>query len=287
MEFQPIALEDKEIYEKHYKSLYRITSDASFTTPYIWSSAFKTHLYYDDDVLCVQGKNKENVPYYMMPVGNGDRERFLKRLYERCHDLSIPFSLHWLHSTDVTLLEKLFPGRLHIEESRNSAEYVYETEKLILLPGKKLHAKRNHVNAFHKAYPFTIKDITTETVEDARSFVLARCNSADETIAMNRLFDEYFSLDVTGMLLYVDEEIVGVTAGELLTDDTALIHLEKANTDFSGAYASVNQLFIKNYFSHTKYINREEDMGIEGMRKAKLSYHPAFLLEKYTVTEVI
>lgn len=287
MEFHPIVLEDKDIYEKHYKSVYRITSDASFTTPYIWSSAFKTHLYYGNDVLCVQGINKEGTPYYMMPVGNGDREQFLKRLYERCHDLSIPFSLHWLHSEDIVLLEKLFPSRLHIVKSRNSAEYVYETEKLIHLSGKKLHAKRNHVNAFRKAYPFTIKDITAETLEDARSFVLARCNSEDETIAMNRLFDDYFSLGVTGMLLYVNNELVGVTAGELLTEDTALIHLEKANTNFSGAYASVNQLFVENYFSHTKYINREEDMGIEGLRKAKLSYHPAFLLEKYTVTEVI
>jgi len=287
MVFHPIVAEDKQIYEKHYKTEYRMSSDASFTTPYVWAPSFKTHIHCADEILCVQGINRENVPYYMMPVGLGNKEAFLRRLYERCHDLSIPFSLHWLHRTDVEFLEKVFPGKLHVEESRNSAEYIYDTEMLCKLSGKKLHSKRNHVNAFRKAYAFEIKDITADKIEDARSFVLKRCNSADEIQAMDRLFDDYFYLGVTGMLLYVDGLLVGVTAGEQITEDTALIHLEKADTDYTGAYATVNQLFAENYFSHTKYINREEDMGIEGLRKAKLSYHPAFLLEKYTVTEVV
>ncbi len=287
MDFHRIVPEDKEIYEKHYKAMYRQTSDTAFTTPYVWAPSFHTELYAEEDLLCIQGKNKAGVPYYMMPAGTGDKAAFLKRLYERCHDLSIPFSLHWLSKEDTVLVEQTFPGKLQITESRNSAEYVYETESLRTLAGKKLHAKRNHVNAFKAAYTYETADITADTVGIARQFVLAHCNSDEEKIAMERLFDSYFHLALTGMLLYADGQLVAVTAGELINCDTALIHLEKADTNFTGAYPAVNQLFVENYFSQTKYINREEDMGIEGLRKAKLSYRPAYLLEKFTITEAV
>lgn len=285
MEFHQIVPEDKEIYEKHYKAVYRQTSDAAFATPYVWAPSFHTELYAEEDILCMQGKNRQGVPYYMMPAGTGDKAGFLRKLYERCHDLGIPFSLHWLSREDVALVTEIFPEKLQITESRNSAEYVYETEALRTLSGKKLHAKRNHVNAFKSAYAYTTADITENTLDAARDFVLARCNSEEETVAMERLFDAYFYLELTGMLLYADGQLAAVTAGEQINEDTALIHLEKADTNFTGAYPAVNQLFIENYFSHTKYINREEDMGIEGLRKAKLSYRPAYLLEKFTAVE--
>lgn len=282
MEFHPIKLADRQEYEKQYRAVRRMTSDASFATPYVWAPSFHTELCSEADILCVQGKNREGVPYYMMPVGHGDKAAFLKRLYERCHDLGIPFSLHWLHREDVTLMEAIFPGKLEVQESRNSAEYVYETESLCTLSGKKLHGKRNHVNAFRAAYTSEVCDITAENICNARQFVLQHCNSPEETLAMERLFDAYFDLGLTGMLLYAGDALVGVTAGEMLTDDTALIHLEKADTAFTGAYAAINQCFVENYFAHTKYINREEDMGIPGLRKAKLSYHPVQLLAKYS-----
>ncbi len=99
------------------------------------------------------------------------------------------------------------------------------------------------------------------------------------------MFSLYFYLGLTGMILFVEGTVAAVTVGEKITDDTALIHLEKADTEFLGSYPAVNQLFVSNFFANTRYINREEDMGIEGLRKAKLSYRPAFLLEKFTVTE--
>ncbi len=287
MEFHPIELSDKQEYTKQYRVACRMSSDVSFTTPYVWAPSFHTELCIENDILCMQGKNREGVPYYMMPVGSGDKAAFLKKLYERCHDLGIPFSLHWLQREDVEVMESLFPGKLTVQESRNSAEYVYETESLRTLSGKKLHGKRNHVNAFKSAYTSEIMDITAENIDRARHFVLTRCNSAEETLAMERLFDSFFDLGLTGMLLYAGGSLAGVTAGELIRDDTALIHLEKADTDFTGAYAATNQLFVENYFAQTKYINREEDMGIEGLRRAKLSYRPVFLVEKFTVTEAV
>ncbi len=285
MEFQPIQLKDKTNYEKYYRATYRMASDASFTTSYAWAKSFYTALCIENDLLCVQGKNREGIPYYMMPVGTGNKEVFLKNLYEQCHDLSIPFSLHWLLKQDIPVIEGLFKDKVKIQPSRNSAEYVYETEALRTLAGKKLHAKRNHLNTFKSSYSFHVKEITKENILEAKSFVIHYSYTNDESIAMMRLFDAYFELGLTGMLLYVDETLVAVTLGEQINCDTALIHVEKANTTFQGAYAAVNQLFVENFFPKTKYINREEDMGIEGLRKAKLSYRPVFLIEKFTVTE--
>jgi len=285
MEFQPIRLEDKTNYEKHYRATYRMASDASFTTSYAWAKSFYTEICIEDDLLCLQGKNREGIPYYMMPVGTGDKKVFLKKLYEQCHDLSIPFSLHWLLKQDIPIVEDLFKNKVRIQPARNSAEYVYETEALRSLSGKKLHAKRNHLNTFKTTYSFHFKNITRDTITEAKSFVIQHSYTNDEKLAMTRLFDAYFDLGLTGMLLYVDKTLVAATAGEQINFDTALIHVEKANTDFHGAYAAVNQLFVENYFSNTKYINREEDMGIEGLRKAKLSYRPVFLIEKFTAME--
>ncbi len=166
MNFHPIVPEDKELYEKHYRATYRMTSDASFATPYVWAPSFHTALYAENDVLCVQGKNREGVPYYMMPVGSGDKAAFLQALHAHCRAHGIPFSLHWLSKEDVQFVESVFPGRLQVQESRNSAEYVYETEQLRTLAGKKLHAKRNHVNAFKAAYTYSLTEITPENIAD-------------------------------------------------------------------------------------------------------------------------
>lgn len=285
MEFHPIKLEDKQKYEKYYRAVYRMASDASFTTSYAWAESFYTKICIEDDVLCLQGKNKEGIPYFMMPVGTGDKEKFLRKLYIHCQERSIPFSLHWLLKEDVSFINNIFHDTIEIQESRNSAEYIYKTESLLSLSGKKLHSKRNHVNAFKSAYKYNTEPITQENISISRDFVIAHCNTSEEKNAMERLFASYFLLNLTGMLLYVGETLVAVTAGEQICNDTALIHLEKADTKFTGSYPAVNQLFIENYFSHTKYINREEDMGIEGLRKAKLSYRPVFLLEKFTALE--
>lgn len=286
MEFHPIDIQDRQIYETHYRAGCRMGSDTSFVTSYAWANSFQTNLYIEEDAICMRGKSHKGDYYFMLPTGAKNAEGMLRKLYAYCHDQNIPFTLRWLQKEELPFVEKLFPGKLSVSEVRDAAEYVYDTESLITLSGKKLHAKRNHVNAFRSAYSYEIRPINTDNLTGARDFVLARCNSDEEKKAMIRLFDVYLPFSLIGMALYVSGQLVAVTIGENIGCETALIHLEKADTDFTGAYAAVNQLFIENFFSHTKYVNREEDMGIEGLRRAKLSYRPAFLLEKYTVTEV-
>ncbi len=285
MEFKPICLEHKEVYEAFYKKLYRQSSDTSFTTPYIWSPSMQSRLFVSEDILCVQGRTSAGHPFYMMPQGDGDKEAFLRLLYEKCKDVSIPFSLRWILREELPLVQKVFGEKLTISSVRDGADYIYKTESLCTLKGKKLHGKRNHVNAFKSQYAYKTEEITESTLPMARAFVLEHCRTKEEAAAMEKLFAAYFDLGLCGMLLYAGDTLCAVTCGERINEDTALIHLEKGDTAFSGVYPAVNQLFIQTFFSDTQFINREEDMGIEGLRKAKLSYHPAYLLEKFNACE--
>lgn len=285
MNFRHILPEDKTEYERHYQFKYRIASDASFTTAYSWAEAYKTKIIMKDDVACLIGNRDAATPYFMMPVGPGDREKFLKELYLYCKDSRIPFSLHWALLDDIPFIQNIFGDKVHIASSRDSADYIYETKTLISLSGKKLHAKRNHVNTFRSKYIYSFSEISESNLGVAEAFVIKHCKTEEEKIAMLRLFQHYFYLKLTGMILFVGENVAAVTVGEKISHDTALIHLEKADTSFLGVYPAVNQIFVSNFFPETQYINREEDMGIEGLRKAKLSYRPIFLLEKFTVTE--
>lgn len=286
MNFHPIQIEDKFLFEQYYKDNTSMGSEVSFATPYTWAKSYNIAICESDNLLCLRGQTNKSPLYYLMPVGTGDKISLIRKLYALCQAENRPFMMQGIYKEDIELIKAALPDvPLSYHASRDASEYIYEASSLVSLAGKKLHAKRNHVNAFKKTYAYHTEKINDKNVADAASFVFARCNSDEETVAMKRFFDAYFSLDVIGMLLYVDNQIVAVTAGEFLNPETALIHLEKASTDYTGSYAAVNQLFIEKYFVSATYVNREEDMGIEGLRRAKMSYRPAFLLDKYMVWE--
>ena len=182
------------------------------------------------------------------------------------------------------------PGKFEFEEKRAMSDYVYNTADLISLSGKKYHGKRNHLNKFLSLYNWTYKNIDKTNLKKCAEFV-ARITSernpdpAHEINAMNLLFDNFFELGVTGGCIEIDGRIAAVSVGEKM-GDTALIQVEKADTAFDGAYAAINQIFLKNEFSDCRFVNREEDMGVAGLRKAKMSYHPAFLYTKYTAKPI-
>ncbi len=287
MNFQPIQFNHKDLYEKYFKTVPHIGSEQTFTTPYTWAKSYNISLCEVDNLLCLRGQFKEELPYYWMPVGAGDKLSCMQTLYALSKAENRPFVMIGVYEEDIQVVKAALPAvSLSARASRSIAEYIYDANSLLTLSGKKLHTKRNHVNTFKNTYNYRTEKIDSHNLAEAADFVYAHCNSDEESVAMHRFFDAYLSLNVVGMLLYIDNQLVAVTAGEFINDETALIHLEKADTDFSGAYAAVNQLFIENYFAAATYVNREEDMGIEGLRRAKMSYRPSFLLEKYQITEV-
>ena len=204
--------------------------------------------------------------------------------------------LHLVQPAEFELLEKWYPGKFQIAYDRDAADYVYETEKLTTLAGKKLHGKRNHINKFKESYPdWVYETLTPGNAEECFQMALkwreeAGCEEDEEkraemcvTLNALRLLEE---LKLTGGLLRKSPqgEIVAFTIGEPLNPDTFVVHIEKAFPQIQGAYPMINQQFVAHEAQGYQYVNREEDTGAEGLRKAKLSYRPAFLVEKGIVS---
>lgn len=193
-------------------------------------------------------------------------------------------------------LEQWYPGRFQITYERDDADYIYESEKLATLSGKKLHGKRNHINKFKNTFGdrWSYEPMSVDNVEECFQMALDwrndnGCNEDEEknaemcvTLNSLRLFQE---LELTGGVLRIDGKVVAFTMGEPVCSDTFVVHIEKAYADVPGAYPMINQQFVEHECMGYRYVNREEDTGAEGLRKAKLSYRPAFLIEKGTVTE--
>ena len=188
-------------------------------------------------------------------------------------------------------IKEAFP-EAEIILSRDLSDYFYNTSDLINLSGKRFHQKRNHVNSFVSKYSYTYVPIDGESAEsvallrsayDALYDPESGADLADEHITINELIENFSALGLAAGVIICDGRPIAYSIGEHMSDDTALIHIEKADKNFSGAFAAINKMFAEHEFSDTLFINREEDMGLEGLRKAKLSYHPARLGEYYTV----
>ena len=176
------------------------------------------------------------------------------------------------------------PGMFRKEESIDDEDYIYETEKLISLSGKKYHSKRNFVNRFEASYSYEYMPLTGENALSCLPALeewFARHHEKmlfyfDEHEAILELLHNFDALGLKGAAIKIDGKIRAMTIGEFLPPDTAHIIIEKADIDYPGLYAVINQKFLEHEWAGTKLVNREEDMGVEGLRKAKQSYHPVF-----------
>lgn len=180
-----------------------------------------------------------------------------------------------------------------VTDDRDNADYVYLAEKLISLSGRKLHSKKNHLNAFHKLYPQAeylpiTKNLIPACRKELESWYAMRKEELEddpfigyERAAIHEVFDNYEDFKLQGGVIRIDGRVVAFTFGEQLNTDTAVIHVEKADPNVRGAYPAINQGFVANAWSQMTYINREEDMGLPGLRKAKESYKPEKMIEKF------
>lgn len=186
-------------------------------------------------------------------------------------------------------LEQLFPNKYAFTETRSSFDYVYRVDDLARLPGKKYHAKRNHISYFEKNFDWQYEEITkenlSECIEMSRKWYAMNADKEDiqaEAEVLNMAFDNYEVFNYVGGLIRVDGNVVAFTMGEKLNDSMFDTHFEKAFADIRGAYPMINREFARKTINAFEFVNREDDVGSEGLRKAKLSYHPAFLVEKFT-----
>lgn len=291
-EFKSICAADKERFDFYRKKDVTQASEGVFATMYIWNDYYNLKIAENGEFLFLRFEIKGKEPSYFFPIGNGDLKKAVEELEEICRKNGERLIFRLVEEKNTEKLKALFPDKFDFVYDRDCSDYVYPAEKLISLSGKKLHGKKNHLNYFMKNYEYSYKNVTSaELLEECRkkaiSMIEAKTKNKNpyEKGAMEKYFAHFFDFGQKGAVLLVDGKICAMTFGERLTEDTALVQIELADEDVRGAYQMINKLFCENEWKDCKYINREEDMGIEGLRKAKESYQPIFMMNKYKVIE--
>lgn len=292
IQWKMIALSDKELIDGFYRQEKLRNCEATFANNYLWAPHYEIRYAVVGGMLVfLSDEASFSVSF---PVGAGDLRKTVDMLLAYFSEKGKPFKMHLVSPTQFEKLEALYPGRFQVAYDRDLADYVYESERLLTLSGKKLHAKRNHINKFKETYPdwqyeSITEENTGECLEMAQAWrVLNGCDEdenkhAEFCVTLNALKLRR-ELGLKGGLLRADGRVVAFTLGEAVGDDTFVVHIEKAYADVQGAYPMINQQFVAHEGAAYRYINREEDTGAEGLRKAKLSYYPDRMLEKGIVT---
>jgi hypothetical protein len=289
--FQKPTIEDKQKLEPYFKSVHEMNCEFTFANMFLWSGHYGGEYAIVDDMLVIRaGEGKEKS--YAYPLGTHDVKPIIEKLIRDCEEIGIPFRMHSITNSMKDNLEQLFPGQFEYVPDRDNFDYIYRSEDLINLKGKKYHGKRNHINQFMERNNWSYEPITKENMDDCIHMAEEWCiqNGCDdegrlaEFCVIKNSFRYFDILGLVGGVLRVDGKVVAFTIGEEINDDVFVVHIEKAYADVNGAYPMINREFITREASQYTYINREEDLGIEGLRKAKLSYKPAILLEEYSVS---
>lgn len=293
--FERVQLKDQKLIKEYFKKYPSRSCDRTFFGVMLWGRHY--HLDFADTGKVLLFREKTEHGYgFAWPAGPDEEIRkLIPKLEQYCEETGGEFFLYGLSREKFALLDSWYPGRYQIEYDRDVADYIYESEKLCTLSGKKLHGKRNHINKFKATYEdWSYEPITEENVEECFQMALKwrnenGCEDDEEKncemcVALNslRLFRE---MQLTGGILRVNGEIAAFTVGEPVSEDTFVVHIEKALSEVPGAYTMINQQFVEHECQDYTYVNREEDTGAEGLRKAKLSYRPVFMVEKGRVTE--
>ena len=232
---------------------------------------------------------------YPFPVIAGDPKPVLDAIIQDAAQRGIRCRISSMGEDDCRLLESLYPGRFQFYHDRDSYDYLYRIEDLAELAGRKYQKKRNHINRFRtnhiNAQTLPLNEKTIDLAKKLVDIWFEQYTAWDpegdnhlERIALCRAFSHYEELGMEGLVLVEDGEPLAMAMGSPLSADTFDIHFEKAREDADGAYAVINQAFaryLREKYPYLRYLNREDDLGLEGLRKAKLSYYPDHLVEKH------
>ena len=288
--FHKPTLKDKTWVDEVLKSSRHRGCFYTFAQLFAWSCMYNTYIARHKNAFLAIGCKGET-PLYIYPAGTYDITeivQILKKDAEARGADTLKFVA--IEPFQKEELEQFFPGEFEFFEMRDSADYLYNADDLINLPGKKYHKKRNHISQANRKYPnweyeALSQDNLRDFLECALSWKLLTSDGKPEFeadfCALDRSLRHFGALGLIGGAIRIGEKIVAFTLGERLNDDTFVIHFEKALPEFAGCYPLINREFAARNLSGYAYINREEDMGIEGLRKAKLSYYPETILMKY------
>lgn len=295
IEFKPLELEDRDIFLRYLGDYTYNTYEYSFTTLYLWRKLLNIEYSIFKDAIIIKKYHRKIGTYFMEPIGYKDEN--LKDIIEELkgHRRLHPDFKYLFRDAELPFLKKLielYRDDIYYIEDKDNFDYIYKAEELRSLSGKKFHSKKNHFNQFIKSYNFVTRDIfeqgvREDCIEFSRDWFENKTDTTEqlkyESCGIKDLLQSSNNLNILGQAVYVDGRIAGFTIGEKVNKSMAIIHIEKANPEFKGVYTFINKSFAQEYLKDMEFINREEDLGIEGLRKAKLSYNPVKLVEKYMI----
>lgn len=283
LEFKKPELSDIKWVKECYDKTRIVDCEYCFGNLFVWSDIYKTEICNFKDFFVSRTPDEKGYSF-CFPKGSGDYDEILSLIENEYDD----FSFFGLNHADREILQKIRGDKYIVSSNRDLFDYFYKVSDLSELKGRKYHQKRNHISYFEKNYNWKYEKIDSGNIDDClkmnekwqtlNSDKVGTGIHLEET-AIKRAFDNYSQLGFVGGLIRVDGEVVAFTLGEEMTQDCFCVHFEKAYADMRGAYAILNREFVRNELQDYYFVNREEDMGIEGLRKAKMSYHPCMISE--------
>ena len=293
--FKPLELSDKKAIDACLVENTFRACDFCFTNLYSWQAKFNTTFAVIEQTLFIRYVDTDGQLCYTMPIGKMPLENALPLVIKDAEENGIPLIMKCVTRRMWVCIEKAMPGVFQYIHDRDNDEYIYKAERLISLQGKKLQAKRNHINRFKSDHPdWVYFPLTTAEELNECSAMLDEWENLNmekaekslryDYLATKIMLENFHFLQLRGGAVRVNGNIVAFTIGEPLTKDTFVIHVEKAFAEMNGAYPIINQQFAEHEAVGFTYINREEDMGFEYLRQAKMSYYPDLMLQERIVT---
>lgn len=289
--FRSIIIEDKDTINNYLVEIQPRACELTFNNIFSWRKTEHTQISKINETIIIISK-ENGVNYFLPPL-----DFKLKNLDEILIKI-----LTWMKNNqgteEIRFVDDHFLSRINRDSfsiilDMPSYDYIYSMKDLALLKGRKYDGKRNHIRYFEKNNKYNYEEINPQKIEYYVSFQDEWCDMEkcylsqkliDERFAIKEMLDNYSALNLKGAVIRIDDKVMALTIGEELNKDTFLVNIEKANPKIRGLYQAINQLFCQNNMRNYKYINREEDLGVEGIRKAKLSYHPIEMVKKYRLS---
>jgi hypothetical protein len=288
LEFEPIHLEQQANYLKALAQCSQKSSDYSFSNLFGWADEYGLTWAWDENLVWIrQSKPQKRLWAPIGPWETIDWGDVFKRRFESgTRFMRIPETLS-------QLWQKNLGDRIVVEEDRDHWDYLYDINEMVELKGNRFHKKKNLLKQFITKYDYRFETFSPAMIEPAMAMQADWCNwrdceSSDVLSAENRSVFKVLMhwnelVGLTGGVIIVEDIIVAYTLAEKMSDESVVVHYEKGCPDFKGVYQAINQMFLESLPQNFKIVNREQDLGEQGLRQAKMSYNPSGFLKKYRV----
>lgn len=288
--FKQLEIGDKPIFDKFFQADPPQASEYNFTNLFMWRRKYNPVWMVSHECLVVIFEESAGDLLALQPVGVGNKILALDHLCRTFESLGLIPVIGRV--TDDFVDAFVDESRFDLIEDTDNSDYVYLAEKLIKLSGNKYHRKKNHLNRFIKNYDFQYRSFSPQLIHSVLSLQETWCEFKDcyeddnlfhEDRAVCDALTHYQALGFIGGAILMDGQVQAFSFGEMINRDTAVIHIEKANPEIDGLYTVINQRFCASAWANATFINREQDLGLDGLRKAKQSYYPHHMVNKWIV----